>query len=467
MTDSFDRYRDLIDDWQAFLDASATPLPTCIWTNTLRTMPERLRHWLAEDGLEVQPLSWRPGAFRMLGDDRPGNRLPYLAGLYQVQEEVSMLPVHLLAPEPGHAVADLCAAPGNKTAEAAVAMQNRGTLVANDRTQFRLNVLRAHLDRLGIVNCTTTVQDAAAYPCQQGAFDRVLADVPCSCEGTSRKHPHVVQKSSRAQSCAVQNIQIAILKRAVEICRPGGRIVYSTCTYAPEENELVVDAVLRHFGGDRLRVVPAELPGFRYSQGLTHWEGQALDPSLADTMRVWPHQNDTGGFYVAVLERLDLDRERAILPLTRPAAPRKDEWLALLSDRFGIDDAALAPYRILKPGKKYVTLAAADHEPPDGLRTHTMGMPLIRTKLRFPKPTTATAMLLGGSATRNVVSLDRARADVFLSREDLTLSADEARTCTGLGYVFVRHQELFLGVGLFVPEHNTLRSLYPTAKALN
>lgn len=297
----FERYRPLIDDWTAFQAALARPLPLCVWTNGLRTTPERLLAWLDEAGLEAEPLSWRAGAFRLPSSIAPGNRMPYITGLYHVQEEVSLLPVPLLDPRPGERVLDLCAAPGNKTAQMAVQMQNRGTIVANDLNVGRLSSLRNTLDRLGACNVTTTLYDAANYPSESGTFDRVLADVPCSCEGTSRKNPSVLDQRENGRD--LTGAQTAILRKAVQRCRPGGRIVYSTCTYAPEENEAVVDAVLCDYGTDTLRMLPARIEGVTHDPGLTEWQGQHFHPSMENAMRVWPHQNDTGGFFVAVLER--------------------------------------------------------------------------------------------------------------------------------------------------------------------
>lgn len=298
---AFERYRPLVDDWAAFCDALARPLPVCVWANTLKATPERVAASLEEEGFPAEPLPWYPGAFRLPADADAGTRLPYVTGLYHIQEEVSLLPPLLLGPQPHERVLDLCAAPGNKTAQIAVALQNTGTVVANDRSMGRLQVVHATMSRLGIANASTTCYDAASFP--GGApYDRILADVPCSCEGTSRKHPGVLQNAGPEQSCRLGRTQEAILRRAAALCRPGGRIVYATCTYAPEENEAVVDAVLRAHGG-ALRLLPARAPGLAATPGLTEWEGQPFDASLAYALRVWPHQNDSGGFFAAVLEK--------------------------------------------------------------------------------------------------------------------------------------------------------------------
>jgi NOL1/NOP2/sun family putative RNA methylase len=299
----FERYRDLVDDWDAFLDALARPLRPVIWTNTLRTTPQKLRDWLAEDGVDTEPLPWYPRAFRLGAEVSPGKSLAFVTGHYHVQEEVSLLPVTLLDPRPGERILDLCAAPGNKTTQAGVHMHSRGTLIAVDKNRQRSGIIRHNLERLGITCAAITVADGSSLPRSWGRFDRVLADVPCTCEGTTRRNPEVMlrwQLSSEEQA----RKQLELLTKAVHLCRPGGRVVYSTCTYAPEENEAVVDAVLRDGElGASLEVLPAKIAGFRSLDGLSEWRGRRFDERLTRTMRVFPHLNDTGGFYVAVLER--------------------------------------------------------------------------------------------------------------------------------------------------------------------
>lgn len=299
----FYRYHSLVDDWNTFLHFSQQPLAPAIWTNTLRTIPEALRHQLAEEDIYATPCPWNSAVFRLPPLAKPGTSFSYLLGLLHIQEEVAALPVHLLAPQPGEYGLDLCAAPGNKTAQIAVQMNNQGLIVANDRSASRLRVLATTIRRLGLTNIVATTEDATSYPKQEQPFDFVLADVPCSCEGTSRKHAKVIQQSSREQSQALARIQTAILWKAVQLCKPGGRIVYATCTYAPEENEGVVNTVLQKYGDDQLCVRPWQIEGFETTPGITTWETEAFHPSLKHTRRIWPHHNNTGGFYIALLEK--------------------------------------------------------------------------------------------------------------------------------------------------------------------
>jgi NOL1/NOP2/sun family putative RNA methylase len=296
------RYREIIDDWPAFLDALDRTLPPVIWTNTLRTTPEELRARLAGDGIETEPIGWYPGAFRLPADARPGKTLPYLTGHYHVQEEVSLLPVTLLDPRPGERILDLCAAPGNKTVQTAVRMGNRGTVIAVEKSRHRIGLVLRNTERLGVTCTAAFLANAGNLPREVGLFDRVLADVPCNCEGTTRKNPEVIWREEMPPGMMSGN-QLAILRKAVKKCRPGGRIVYSTCTYAPEENEAVVDAVLGEAEPGSLRLLPARVDGFRTAPGITSWQGERWHPTLERTMRVYPHLNDTGGFFVAVLEK--------------------------------------------------------------------------------------------------------------------------------------------------------------------
>ncbi|MDY0004757.1 MAG: RsmB/NOP family class I SAM-dependent RNA methyltransferase, partial [Polyangia bacterium] len=200
----YDRYRELVDDWPAFLASLSAPLPICLWTNRLRIAPEALAERLtAEAGLPPHPVSWYPGAFRWpeassrgpqgLELPRPGLTTSHAQGLFTLQEEAAMLPVLLLAPRPGERILDLCAAPGNKTAQLAVAVGQAGTVVANDLHWARVSPLRRIQERLGLLNLVATAGNGVTFPADErgGLYDAVLVDVPCSCDATLRKNPKV------------------------------------------------------------------------------------------------------------------------------------------------------------------------------------------------------------------------------------------------------------------------------------
>ena len=233
-------YADIIPDFSALQALQDQPLPTCIWANTLKISPNRLYTLMRELGYQLQPVAWHPAAFLLESAPRIGQIWPYYAGLYQVQEAVSMMAGYFLGARPHERVLDLCAAPGNKTAQLAVAMQNTGTLVANDKSYGRLRALGQIMKRLGLINISSSVYDGTAYPQVSDFFDRVLVDAPCSCQGTYRKGRHKTMEVHRGRSLKMAETQYALLERAFCVTRPGGIILYSTCTFAPEENEAVI-----------------------------------------------------------------------------------------------------------------------------------------------------------------------------------------------------------------------------------
>jgi 16S rRNA C967 or C1407 C5-methylase (RsmB/RsmF family) len=332
-----ERYRTLLGtEWEAFLDALRRPLPVSAWRNSLRLGREDFEAWFrdVEPDVELEQLPWlergyrlwaggderraaaRPGPPQHVGrqpEPRPGNRLARALGLLHLQEEVSMVPAVLLDPQSGERVLDLCGAPGNKTALIASLMDDRGTVICNDTDRKRLQAGRPAWERLGLSCIAATSHDGGSFPGEPAAHDRVLVDAPCSGEGTSRRDVSALRPGPPGYYRMLHGRQRRILTRAVELCRPGGRIVYSTCTYSPEEDELVIADVLTEVRkrGHAVALRPARLEGLAGSPGLTEWEGTELGGVLAgelggelqNTLRIWPHQNDSGGFFVAVLEK--------------------------------------------------------------------------------------------------------------------------------------------------------------------
>lgn len=461
--DYFERYRELIDDWTAFVAAVKRPLPTTLWANPLKITPEKLQNLLADSGIELTPVGWYPGAFRLPADVMPGLRWEFLAGLYQVQEEVALLPARLLDPQAGDRVLDMCAAPGNKSAQMGAMMANRGTLLANDRNGGRMRAARDVLNRIGLVNVTTLTWDGSSLPGEIGQFDKIMVDVPCTCEGTCRKDSSVLSRSSVGASLKIARIQTALLRKAAQLCRPGGRIVYATCTFAAEENELVVDAILRE-SGDGLRLCPSAVPGLVASPGLTEWQGKSLHPDLHHASRIWPHQNDTGGFFVAVLEkvggeRYSMDGDRMI----QPGDSASDSLLAEVVERFGMDTAVFNHLAIIPWSKRGVYLVNRDQQLPTRPRLDAPGLFFMRTGQRYAKLTTAAAMLLGQHATQNRIELTAEQARAYLQRQTFAVLPGQTTTCTDTGYVVVCYHGYPLGLGIFHTLSGEVESHFPKA----
>lgn len=470
----FARYHDIVDDPAAFEAACRTPLPHFFWTNPLRTTPERLARRLRADGFALRPLPWNPGAFRIPAEQTGlGRHWAYLAGHFQIQEASAMVPALVLAPAPGHRVLDLCAAPGNKTVQCAVAMNNRGTVVGNDLVCGRLSPLRQSIDRLGLFNVTVTCHDGVNYPPRTGPFDRVLVDAPCSCEGTTRRASDASRRR-QPPHLRFQHKQVLLLSQAVRRCRVGGRILYSTCTYAPEENEAVVDAVLKRFDG-RLQTVPFEVEHLQTSEGLTRWQQATFLPEVAAARRIWPHHNDTGGFFLALLERTDGPEDDSLpLPVSekRPEpggfqrlSGRRDDVLRMLSERFGIPRNAWDGLVFLENNAQIGFLAGDDHRPPD-LADQTSGLKCIHLRPRYPILTTGAAAAFGPLANRNRIALTAGQRDAYLRRAPFTPTTAQLADCDDTGYVLVCWHEAVLGLGFYGADQGRVASLFPKTMAI-
>lgn len=296
----FDRYRSIIDDFDAFLAACERPLPVTVRVNTIKTSADRVQQLFAKAGIDAEPVGWTDRVLRV-ETDAPGSTWPSFHGYTHSQEEVSTLPSIVLDPQPGECVWDACAAPGSKTTQLAALMDDRGRLVANDSNLGRLSALRFNAERLGVTNVAVTNRDARNYSLEPFAFDqfdRVLVDAPCSCEGTVRKNPDTLDEWSLGHIDSVAGVQKGVLRRAVQATKPGGTVVYATCTFAPEENEAVLEHVVNR---EDCQVVEQTVP-LKHDPGLTEWNDHRFDAAVDRAARIYPHQNDTGGFFVATLE---------------------------------------------------------------------------------------------------------------------------------------------------------------------
>jgi len=291
-----DRYQSIVPNWEAFIASCEQPLPTVVRTNTLRTDPDTLEERLRASGIGVTRSTWHDLLFTV---DRPvGSLVEHWLGLLYVQEAVQTLPAFALDPRPGEIVLDLCAAPGGKTTEISARMENRGTLVANEPSGRRQMALLANVNRLGILNVLITGCRGESFP-MHSLFDRVLLDAPCSAEGTLRKERSMTHGATPQTIHRLAKLQKRLILHAYDLLRPDGTLVYSTCTFAPEENE----AVVAHLMNERdAELTPVDLP-IAGHVGLLEWSGARYPKALSNARRIYPHDLDSGGGFLARIRR--------------------------------------------------------------------------------------------------------------------------------------------------------------------
>lgn len=439
--DLVQRYQSLINDPNAFQAAIAQPLPTCVRVNPLKTTPEAVAKFLQSQGLSFEPLGWYSDAFRVHNWKKPGLTLPFATGWYNIQEEIALSAVQILNPQPGERVLDLCAAPGGKAVQIATRLRGTGMVVANEAQLSRLSSLRVMLDRMGLSNVIMTNYDGRSIPLTNHSFDRVLVDAPCSGEGTLRKEKVSHKQHNSRYSQKIASTQRQLLHRALKLVKPGGVVVYSTCTFAPEENEAVIDTVLR----DRGWLESAPIPELKAIAGLRHWEGQWFREDLVQAQRYFPHFNNTGGFFVARIRRSDHNLEISPAEETPQDQIRPVEDLDLLHrlrDRFGIDSNLFSAFRLWMKGKDKIWISDYACEPTVNVLVQTLGMSLLRLPY---KPTTCALQRFGSHLTRNVIELNDFEAVKCFLRGD----SQRITSSVQPGYVHVRYGAYELGCGLY------------------
>lgn len=476
----FERYGDLSGDRALFREAATTPLPTTVWANA--PLWPAARNVL--EGLErhLTPLAWREDAYRIADPSAGAFIAARMLGALHIQEEAAMIPVRMLAPGGDERVLDACAAPGNKTAAIAASLGPDGRVVAVDVNAARMGVLRTSLNTLGLTSVAGVLADASDLSERVGLFDAAMVDAPCSCEGTSRKHSDVVRCLSSDARSALADHQLRILRSAIRRVRPGGRIVYATCTYAPEENESVVSSVVeRPDPGHDVRILPYPIPGIKTAAGLTAWNGRTYPGDMEHAVRLWPHQSDTGGFFSVLLEKVGgkpfhTDRAESVEPSSsRPVRARDEPWSA-----YDFDKQVTAGLMDLRSGSKYSSLlsAALATDPvlrlpraPSGVPNSIhpallfAGMRGVNIKSHLLRPSTAMAVRFGGAATRGVIEIRREDVMRFLRRERIPIIQFTPPT-RPTPVAIVRANGCALGLGrIDSSSPNEVRSLFPKVRA--
>ena len=280
-----------------------------IRVNTLKISPEELKKKLENKGWKIKQLfKENPEIMIIESDLEPGElgrSLEYLLGYYYVQEISSMMPVLVLNPKPNETILDLCASPGSKTTQIAAKMKNTGTLIANDFKLGRIKILSSNLERCGVMN-TIITKSLGEWLCKKMKnenfqIDKILVDTSCSGEGTIKSTPKTLQMWNIKGIFSFSKIQKNLLEKAVEFLKPNGEIVYSTCTHAPEENEEVIDFILKKF--DNIKIEKIFLP-LKTREGITKWQEKKYFKNVKYSCRIYPQDNNTEGFFIAKLRKV-------------------------------------------------------------------------------------------------------------------------------------------------------------------
>jgi len=289
--------------------ATLTERPTTLRVNTLKATRDEVREQLTSDGFRLRPVQWLPLAFVL--ENRSKRELTdhplYAAGKIYLQSLASMAPPVILNPHPGESILDLTAAPGSKTSQIAALMERKGTLIANDNNKVRFFKLKHNLELLGAFApddpfLRLRLEDGSRLCSEYNeVFDRVLLDAPCSAESRFiLRDPRSFGYWKERKVKDMASTQRRLLFSAWRTVRRGGVLVYSTCTFAPEENEVQLSKFLERTPD--AEVLPARISELATLPILTRWKGKELSPLVQSALRIRPTR-DIEGFFIAVLRK--------------------------------------------------------------------------------------------------------------------------------------------------------------------
>lgn len=303
-----DRMKMLLgEEYEAFKECYSKPHYSGLRVNTLKITPEEFENICP---FSIKPIPWIPNGYYYDGEQQPAKHPYYYAGLYYIQEPSAMTPASLLPVEKGDKVLDICAAPGGKSTELGAKLQGEGILVSNDISNSRAKALLKNIELLGISNALVVSEApnklAEVFP---EYFDKILIDAPCSGEGMFRKSPAIMKNWEQYGVDYYNKLQKEIITFAAQMLKPGGLMLYSTCTFSPEEDEGTISYLLEQFPEFQvINAIPNEEVqkelGLSYEVfdfGRPEW-GNGRE-ELKHAIRLWPHKLNGEGHFIALLRK--------------------------------------------------------------------------------------------------------------------------------------------------------------------
>jgi 16S rRNA (cytosine1407-C5)-methyltransferase len=431
------RFQPLLDgkEWKRLLAELELPLYQGVRANPLKVDPQpAIQSLVARYDWTVEQVPFCPHGWWVSSSSEPiSHPVEHRLGEYYIQDAASMLPVELfdLGGLDAPLILDMAASPGGKTTHIVSRTGDHGLVVANDSSRDRLTALRLVMQSWGAMNL-----GLAHFPGERyGAwfpevFDRVLLDAPCSMQGLRATDAHSLRAISDNELLALSRRQVRLLTSALQAVKVGGQVVYATCTLSPEEDEAVLDAVLRRFGG---AVQIVDLSG-RFSgagYALAAYGSQTFDPAVQGAARLWPHRFGTAGFFTALLTKTASISGREESAPARPwertglrwlTRPGEDDLIGRLQDRYGIDLEPVLSRQGLTLWQRNERIFALPEAWLDQFETfpfHSLGMLVGEETPSGFAPSFEWVARFGRQARTGKVMLPSACLDAWLRGEDI------------------------------------------------
>lgn len=441
-----DRMKSLLgDEYKEYLQCYEKPHFGGIRINTLKISPEEFGHLCP---FSLKRIPWIPNGYYYDINEQPARHPYYYGGLYYIQEPSAMTPASLLPVKPGDKVLDLCAAPGGKSTELGAKLKGQGLLVTNDISSSRAKALLKNIELFGITNALVLSETpnklAQVFP---EFFDKILVDAPCSGEGMFRKSPSIMQNWEQYGVEYYNKLQKEIIIFAAKMLKPGGMMLYSTCTFSPEENEGTIAFLLKECPD--IHVVEAlpdpeernrlDVSYEGFDCGKPEWVNGPDE--LKHCIRLWPHKIKGEGHFIALLKKDDANaasyhdgeiRDYSFDNISKKGKNTYAKNKTFLSDEAGDFlgrikplsdiDSLINENRILIQNER-VYLVPKGYEERQGLRTLRQGLLLGEMKKNRFQPSQALAMAIKASDYDNIINLSSSEPDVirYLKCETLTI----------------------------------------------
>ncbi len=457
--------RMLGDEFEEFLTSYSTDakMKRALRVNTLKRGFERFEQ---SDLFCKSPVPWAEHGYYYAEGERPGKHPYHEAGVYYMQEASAMAVGALCGVKPGDAVLDLCAAPGGKSTQVAAMLQGEGYLVSNEIHPERARILSQNIERMGIRNAIVTNTDSSVLATKfPSSFDVVIVDAPCSGEGMFRKEEHAIPNWSMENTALCADRQDEILNDAATMVANGGTLVYSTCTFAPIENEGSIARFLRRHEEFQVVDLPSKLGAkvvekYGFDRGNPAWiseedhEGISLEAarSIRATIRLWPHKLQGEGHYLAVLKKSG----NKFVRRAETASTLRDKAALKLWEEFCGEALVKKPqgYPTLFGSELYLLPVPMDLQKVKVLRA---GLHLGTLKKNRFEPSHALAMALSPDEVKRTVDFDENSAEItaFLRGESIRIFSESSAK----GWTLVTTGGYSIGWGKMVS--GVLKNHYP------
>ncbi len=429
-------------EWDTFLEHCTDPLPKTI----------RIINITKNNNFELKKTSIQ-NAFFYNSPTPIGKTIPHFCGEWYSSSLSSLLAVECLDPKPNEKILDMCASPGSKTTFIADKMENTGVLIANEIKRARIPALQQNILRMGVHNTIITQYDATQLPDFFGEeFDRILLDAPCSGDGFGRKDKNFYRtlwKEKNITFCA--QLQKKLITSAFEMLNLGGEMIYSTCTGAPEENEMIVQFLLDTY--PEAELIPITLANIPHTNGIHTFEEQEIctNKTASLTYRFYPHLRNTEWdsefFFIARIRKKELT-QRSFTPPDIPSSPyqklkknQRAEIISFLSKTFGIDRTLFGSQSILEYNETFILAAPDISWLLKRIKAEFVGLPLLEKGII----TNHFAIHFGKQSQKNTIIVSPEEGTRFLY--GYTVEAHSQNNITHPEQVLIRTQDHCLGFG--------------------